>query len=68
MGGWVTPQLVELVQGRPDEAILASCKDNAKLSGSLGQPSTAFRRCVLASEPGGGLAISCGPCQDLSTS
>jgi len=55
---WVTPELIVLVRGKPEEAVLVSCKAGADIAGSV----------VLATgcgNPGGGY---CGECTEIAAS
>jgi hypothetical protein len=59
---WTTPQLVELVRGTPEEAVLIACKTaglpGAGLSGTAASPSTAAFGCMQTPTAPVG---SCGP-------
>ena len=50
---WSTPQLINLVRGRPEEAMLIACKSAPASSG----PDNTFNACAY----GRGLSGPCGP-------
>ena len=54
---WSKPELIVLVKGKPEEAVLAACKT----AGSSG-PNANFDFCVNASGAG------CGTCETISSS
>ena len=47
---WQTPELIILSRGRPEEAVLASCKASQS---SGGQPGNGFSGCDRATGPSG---------------
>ncbi len=70
---WNTPQLIELVRGRPEEAILAACKDGGAGVSPFGEwnncnQSPSFRACGPVAPTAGINAIPCVTCSLLSAS
>jgi hypothetical protein len=54
---WSRPELIVLVKGKPEEAVLAACKTE----GSSG-PNVNFGACVAA------IGATCGACETISSS
>jgi len=55
---WETPELIVLVRSKPDEAVLASCKEGSFLSKSPAQNDVA--RCHA-------MILACGACQSAAS-
>lgn len=58
MDEWRRPELIVLVRGKPEEAVLTACKT----SGILGDPNNAFGYCYQ-----GGVSF-CAECSQISAS
>jgi hypothetical protein len=55
---WITPQLVSLVRGTPEEAVLQNCKDGSNGTG----PSVSANACGITTE------FACLGCQNVAAS
>jgi hypothetical protein len=74
MSPWKTPQLVQLVRGRPEETLLVACKTSA----TTGSPSTYDVGCMMSDAPdrlcgpsASGISINafvCIPCSTTASS
>ena len=65
MKRWITPELIVLTAGRPEEAILAACKTGHDFNGSTsGGPQSSHGICEYQSVTG----VPCAACQALSPS
>lgn len=70
MKEWRSPRLVELVRGRPEEAILVACKAGIPNGPSISRtsPINDHASCVAYGESGPGLSNECTQCASLPSS
>jgi hypothetical protein len=67
---WRLPQLIVLVSGKPEEAVLSACKTDLPVSAGLagnGSPSAANNLCTVV-PAGPGVGRLCGPCNTATLS
>jgi hypothetical protein len=71
MKTWTTPQLIVLVRGKPEEAVLQFCKSGNPLSALMGPaatPSNSYASCSSV-PPSPGLAVNgCLDCATIASS
>lgn len=59
---WHTPQLILLVRGTPEEAVLVACKLSSEIAPHSG-PGVTYSGCLISyNSPGGGPVTCDNPC------